>query len=585
MPVKSSLKKTVLLVFTSANINFEQDTNLGLLYIASSLKKNGHRVVYFDTGTKSFSVDQLKKHLPCLVGFSTDADNYHLVLRLASLLKKHNGKTKIMLGGPHASNHDLDLIKSRNVDIIVRGEGEYTCSEIADYFLNGKGTLSKILGITFKKNNKPTRTRERPPIENLDRLPFPDYNLLPKNKYICTSIITGRGCPHRCAFCSEGRSGGLKYRFRGAQNILDEVRSLLKSYPECYLNINDDTFSVSPKRLLEVCRLFRENFKVGEELIWFCEARVDDLSRHPEILKEMVSAGMVRLQIGIESGCQEILDAYRKGITLDQVRTAVKECVKAKVPSVYGGFIVGGAFESEETIKRTLTFIEELFNLAPGRFECGTSFFAPYSGTEIFRNPEKFGIKILDKEIITAFSLTHCCNETEHLTKDEIIYWKNYCDGKIFSLIKQHLITLPNDLIRSHIALSKKSVLTKWAEVIQRNPYSYWYFSNMESENYKSFKEIDSKELPNWCPTRFPMQVKTEKGKIVLKGTLSPLKFNQFGTMLYELSSGKLTFGEVMKKIGTSYPGHLPAKKTLMKQVEDFYRQVDAEKILLFRQF
>ena len=587
MPVRSDIKKTIFLVNTSAHRNFMHAPHLGLLYVASFLKKRGFLPIYIDTGIKTFSpsslIEQLKAHDPNIVGFSTDSDNYHIVLRLAYIIKEFKKSTKIILGGPHASHDDLELIKDRNVDVIVRDEGEYSCAEVADYYIHGKGSLSEIPGITYKKNNKPVKTPSRPPIDDLDQLPFPDYNFLPNKKNMDLNIITGRGCPHRCAFCSEGRSGGFKYHFRGAKNILQEVHSLLKLSPKKYLQINDDTFTASPKRVLEICRLFRENFKPGDDLIWFCEGRADDLSRYPEIIEEMVKAGMVRIQIGIESGCQEILNAYKKGITLDQIRITIKECAKARVPSIYGGFIIGGAFETEDTIKRTLKFAEELFDLAPGRFECNSTFLASFPGTEITRNPGKFGIKLLDKEMVTTFSLTHCINETEDLTKDKIIYWKNHFDFQIRSMINQRLSKLPNDIIKKHMELSEKGITTMWYEAVQSKAYPLWYFQTLDYENFRSFGEIDLEELFTWCPTRFPMQVEMEKGKIVLSGTIKSLKFNQLGTKLYELSSGKLTLEEIIKKIEGSYAGTLPPRHSFMKQVLDFYKHLDEEKVLLFK--
>lgn len=586
----SDFQRSILLVNTNAHRSFSQTSHLGLLYIASILKKNGYLPIYIDTGNKEFSIDsfiqKIDRYDPVFIGFTTDTDNYLSVFRLASCVKIHNSKIPVILGGPYASFDDMEIVKNSNVDVVVSGEGEYSCLEIADYYSCDKGSLSDISGITYKENNSPVRTKPRPPITALDDLPFPDYTLLPELKNVEQSIITGRGCPHHCAFCSEGRSGGFSYRFRKAQGIVDEVRAHLKVSPNRYLHFNDDTFTASPKRLLEICRLFRDNFDVGKELVWFCEGRADDISRHPEILDEMVSAGMVRLQIGIESGCQEILDIYKKGITLDQVRATIKACDEANVPSIYGGFIIGGAFETKDTVKQTVEFAEELIDIAPGRFECFSTYFAPYPGTAISNDPKKFGIKLLDREMVTTYSLTHCVNETESLTKDEIILQKNYFDAQVRLMMKKRISKVSNKTINKHCELYYEyGISTLWFEAVQSVPYSSWYFQTLSFKNFKSVADIDSKDVFSWCPTRVPVQVDMERGKILLKAAAKPIRFNRFGTMLYELSSGKLTLEEIINRIEQSCPDILPPKKVLKEQVLDFYHHLDREKVLLFKRF
>src|SRR5262249_9006349 len=147
----------------------------------------------------------------------------------------------------------------------------------------------------------------------------------------------------------------------------------------------DDIFTQNPHRLRDLCALMRRHFRPHENLFWYCEARVDSLARQPDLLGIMRDAGLTRIQIGTESGSQMVIDAYKKAITLDQVRAAVELCNRERILSVFTNFIIGGALEDETTFEETRNLATDLLRLAPGRLECNTTFLSPYPGTDIAR--------------------------------------------------------------------------------------------------------------------------------------------------------------------------------------------------------
>lgn len=145
----------------------------------------------------------------------------------------------------------------------------------------------------------------------------------------------------------------------------------------------------------------------------------------------MKQAGLVKIQLGGESGCQEILDAYKKGVTIEELEFVTKELVKAEIPYIYVNFIIGGAFETESTFERTLTFAKKLMSIAPGRIEISSSVFTPTPGSPMYNHPELFGLRIIDKRIIRGASCSFVFAETEQLNQYKIWQLRNRFNNEI----------------------------------------------------------------------------------------------------------------------------------------------------------
>jgi len=341
---------------------------LGMMYVATILKKLGTEVSVLDQSARGFSikktVEWVKKENPDILGFSTLVNSGRTAAIIAREVKKENPNITIVFGNFHATfNAERILKKYPYVDIIVRGEGEYTSLELVEC-LKKETKLKNVLGITFRKKNRIISTPDRPLIKDIDTLPFPDRELLGEyhatiaGAYIApkkfTNILSSRGCVFKCRFCGAQRLCRGMWRPRSVENTMEEIRLLVsKGYRQ--LLFVDDNFTLNPKRVVKLCQRIRKE-KIDIE--WFCEGRVDSCSY--EMLREAVRAGCRIIILGIESANQRILDYYNKRITVEQSKNAVKTARKAGVDVVVGSFIVGAPDETKQEICNTLKFAQWL---------------------------------------------------------------------------------------------------------------------------------------------------------------------------------------------------------------------------------
>ncbi|MFQ6060770.1 MAG: B12-binding domain-containing radical SAM protein [Thermoplasmata archaeon] len=248
-------------------------------------------------------------------------------LNIAKEIKLNNPESKIILGGPHASCLDVQILKySKSVDIVVRGEGERPLTMIC------KGDpLENIPGITYREGEDIKRNTEMKPIKNLDELPFPAYHKFPIGDYIPfyegqkdleklihVAITTSRGCPFRCVFCASASRFRYIWRSLSPPKVGELVQYLHDRFRVRYFRFFDDNFTVNKKRVIQVCK---EMVDRGLDIMFRIEARVDSLTK--EMLKALKKAGCHLMEIGIESGSDRILKNLNKRITVSQVKDAI----------------------------------------------------------------------------------------------------------------------------------------------------------------------------------------------------------------------------------------------------------------------
>ena len=221
-------------------------------------------------------------------------------------------------------------------------------------------SLDRIAGLVFKDGKKTVFTAPPKLIDNLDKLPFPARRLTPWVKYnsilarksIVTTMITSRGCPYQCIFCHKPYLG-KKYRYHSARYVVEEIEACLNMGIE-EIFIHDDIFTLDKKRVIEICRgILRRKLKFG----WDVRSRVNNIDM--EMLKMMKKAGCERIQYGVESGNQEVLNALRKGITIQQVRNAFKMTKSIGIKTL-ADFIIGSPKETEKEINDSLSLVADL---------------------------------------------------------------------------------------------------------------------------------------------------------------------------------------------------------------------------------
>lgn len=364
---------------------------LGLCYIAAMLEKGGINVKIIDGLNLNITSEEIVKNIadynPDIIGFTSVTIGHHRTIECANLIKRTYPNIPIIIGGPHVTFSPKDTLKDECFDIGVIGEGEYTMIELASALKN-KTSLAKIQGIVYRDQGSVKMTEKRPYIENLDELPLPARHLLDMNIYHThilahqkrksASLITSRGCPFNCIFCN--RMFGKKFRAHSAEYVVKEIDELVNKYGIEEIEIKDDNFTADPKRVTDICNLL---IKRHYNLIWSCEARVDIASE--ELFTLMKKAGCWMIQIGVETGDEGVMKAIHKGITLDQVRTAVRLATKAGI-KVKGFFMIGHHVDTKETINKTIKFAKSL-----GLHAANFTIAVPLEGSELFSIMHKYG--------------------------------------------------------------------------------------------------------------------------------------------------------------------------------------------------
>jgi len=561
---------------------------LGLLYLATSAKQSGYRVKVYAPASSAFRRirDRVRAARPRVVGFYCDHDNVTSVCQVSKLLKEEAPQLVLIVGGPQAAVAGDEVMNAGQFDALVRGEGELAFVELLELFVRDSGAVERILGVTYWEGNELLHTPDRPPNPHLDDLPYPDRSLSESHAKPRGDerIISGRGCPYRCAFCAEGSNRSSTYRYRSPQSVLEEVDYLLEQRQLRYLLFMDDTFIAKPSRATEIARGLKERRTAGADFRWFCEARVDILCRHPEMLEIMKDAGLARMQIGIESGNQDILDAYGKGISLEQVRAAVRLAVEADIPSIVGNFIIGGAHETADSIARTIDFAQELIELAPGRIDLSTTYLTPYPGTAISQRPDEYGMRIIDPECLTGEDDSYCFVETEGLSKWEIIDAHERFDvvrkGSMLRALMHDEV--PDNVISEHFLLfDRYDIMTLWMRMYLPIDHIFNYFGSLLGEDYSRQGDIPPEDLPNWYPVRTCPIGASHQGNLVVKPLDGVLEFDALGTAIYEHCCGRSSLARVSQIIKDRF---FPAEPYghVYALVLDFLKQLESRRLLVW---
>jgi len=356
---------------------------LGILYLSAYLKRAGFAVEVFDATFRDFSdfEDAVRRVRPGIVGLYANIITRENVLRLAKIAKA-NGVEFILAGGPDASEW-CERYFENGVDIIGTNEGELTLEELIPLLQKKEMTnLEEVRGIIFQKNGRVHRTPPRPAITDLDSLPWPDRDVLHLDEYFSAwkshhgessvSLITARGCPFHCAWCSS-EVFGHTHRQRSARDVVDEMLMLKERYSPDIMWISDDVLTINKKWTQDFIREVKAR---NAQHPYECLSRVDLVDR--QILKGLSETGCFRIWYGAESGSQKVLDSMRKGTTVEQVREAAR--ITQELGMQAGFFILlGYPDETTADIRATIDFLKET---RPD--VVGTSVAFPIKGTEFY---------------------------------------------------------------------------------------------------------------------------------------------------------------------------------------------------------
>jgi anaerobic magnesium-protoporphyrin IX monomethyl ester cyclase len=333
---------------------------LGLAYLAAVIEKDGYELTVFDCPTLGIDHKKLGAKLasfePDVVGITSVTPMIKSALLIARVAKETCPNTVVILGGPHATFMDSQVLSENPaVDIVVRGEGEETILELLRHLFNS-GDLQTVSGISFRKNKQIIRTPNRQFIQNLDELPRPAYQYFAIEKYQffgkrILPIMTSRGCPFQCSYCVSSRMAGANFRARSPTKVVDELEWLRDVHRAGAFSFYDDALTYDKKRAIEICEEIQKR-NIG--IPWDCQTRVDAISK--EVLVELRDADCQLVSFGVESGCQKILDTVKKRTTIEQNERAVRLAKEVGI-SVAMSVIIGYPGETMDTIKQTFAFI------------------------------------------------------------------------------------------------------------------------------------------------------------------------------------------------------------------------------------
>jgi len=355
--------------------------HVGVAYLIAVLKKNNIKTAVFDEGIeekKEAVYKLIEEYQPDVIGITGFSYAYGFLEDTIKRIKRRS-KVPLIVGGPHISATNQEMLKSTKVDFAFKGEGEVAFLKFLKELKKKNPDFNKVPGLIWKKGKKIIENTKPAFIKELDKLPFPDYQAFKLEKYPCypersLPILTSRGCPFNCNYCSVRLSMGRSFRPRSPANVVAEMRYWYKKGFKSF-DINDDCFTLDLARAEKICDLLiKAKLKVKLQL--YNGIRVDRITLR--LLKKLKKAGCIFIAYGCEAGNEETLRRIKKNISLDQVRKAVDWTNKAGINNAVN-FIIGHQEETYEQALDSLRFAKSL----PSNF---VNFYnlVPYPGTEVY---------------------------------------------------------------------------------------------------------------------------------------------------------------------------------------------------------
>jgi magnesium-protoporphyrin IX monomethyl ester (oxidative) cyclase len=396
---------------------------LGILYIAAVLDKEGYDVEVLDslvsphTELKQISGDRIEYGIPWdklkdiikqkkadIIGisnmFSAQINN---TIRTTQLIKKIDKNIPVIVGGPHITVKAAEFLQKVNTaDVAVTGEGEIAMLDLVKCY-EKKADLKNVNGIVYRNNGKIISNNKRDFIKDLDELPLPAYHLIDMESYLTLykkniysrsrdefrslSMVTSRGCPYNCVFCSIHLHTGRAFRPHSAEYIIKHLKHVVEKYNVKQIHFEDDNFTLDIKRCEQILDGIISN---KLDIKWDTPngIRADIYSR--SLVEKMKRSGCKSLTLGIESGDQDVIDnIINKSLDLSKVEGFAKLCKEFKIP-VNAFYVIGFPGETKKNIKKTIDFALMLQNKY-GVMQGGAFFATPLYGTRLYKICEEKG--------------------------------------------------------------------------------------------------------------------------------------------------------------------------------------------------
>jgi radical SAM superfamily enzyme YgiQ (UPF0313 family) len=393
--------RTVLVQTYHPYTQFTHVHPLGIMMIAAQARKAGHEDVrILDMKVEDWlperCVDELVKLQPDVVGLSAMTYEAGCLHEVAKLVKQRLPRAVVVAGGPHPSVAAADVLKDANVDLVVRGEGEFIFADVLDGVRDARSDWSGCLGLSWRRGDEVVHEPDRSPPQNLDEMPFPAWDLVEHAKYHkvprggviyaheeFATMFSSRACPWRCTYCHN--SYGKTFRERSAEHVLAEIELLVTRYGVKELVFMDDIFNFKPERAKKIARgIIERGYKLA--LTFPNGFRGDILDE--ELVVLLKQAGMYRCMVAVESASPRMQKVMKKHLKIDKVERIVDFIAKQGV-MVHGAFMLGFPTETEDEMRATIDWA------ARSSFHTAAFFrVIPFKGTELFTQVEHAGFDL-----------------------------------------------------------------------------------------------------------------------------------------------------------------------------------------------
>lgn len=386
---------------------------LGLGYLAACLLKEGISVEIADLSKQAdpwaFLSRTIERTSPPFVGITCVTQNYALGLKAAGVVRAKAPGAFVAMGGPHTTYRYEDVLAEKTVDVVVRFEGEKSVVQLFHHVANKAPDLNLINGIAFRDGDRVLKTPHRKHEESLDDIPFPARHLMPMATYGRPgTIMTSRGCPYKCIFCISSTYEG-NYRMRSPENVIAELVMLREIWGLREIYFIDNVFTASSERVQQICRQLVD---LKLDIRFHCVCRLDLITH--ELVEMLKDAGCIGMEIGVESGDQEVINSMNKHISVSDVLRATDIVVGARIQPMFT-FQIGSPFDRPESVAKTQALAAQVRAKGAIAF---VSIMTPFPGTPLADRAQEFGIHIHDvpwSEYRTSNPIT----DTLHLKRQD----------------------------------------------------------------------------------------------------------------------------------------------------------------------
>lgn len=432
-------------LFIYPNVNYGTpyafEFHFGVATISALLKSHNHEVLGMVYGNQT-NIDELLKKIehfkPDIVSFSITTPQFPIAKEIMEKVKSNFNTLIIVAGGIHPTLCPEEVIKEDAIDIICIGEGEYPMLELAESLERGKD-YTHIKNLYIKRGSTVIRNSPRPLISDLDSLPFPDRRIFNTEKSISRFMMVSRGCPYSCAYCCNHalreiyRGSGEYVRFRSTNNVIAEIKQLMKEYNITNLYFHDDILPLSMEWISNFCKTYKEEISLPFD----CHVRPNLASK--ELFKMLKDAGCQRVYMGIEHGDDYIRKTIMdRNISRDEIIAAFRYAKDAELET-YAYNIIGLPEENLNTIRTTIRLNRIVNPIGVQATIC-----YPFPGTRIYKYcsekkllPEKWGTNIFDDTII----------KLRTITREQIKYYQKMFPFYVYYKISpiKAILQLPED--------------------------------------------------------------------------------------------------------------------------------------------